>query len=378
MLRARLTLHAITVAAAFLLAACGGSSPPAPSPQPPPAQQAPTVAAVTPVSGLTSGGTTITITGTNFAAGATVTVGGAAATGVAVQSPLIITAATPAHAAGATDVVVSVNGMSASLANGFTFTAPTPANAPPLITGMTAQSRRRGAPAGFADLEDLVDVSATTQDAETSPEQLTYEWSASIGTIEGEGRAVRWRAPDRASTPTTASLRVQVVEKFDGGENRVTGTLVIDLHDSEKEIADLGYQFLVEFSEQKLAPETIVRNFTDSCRGKFDELDQVRDHQRRHQILEWSVDNRAQVVIGFGATCPYYAPERIRPGDGCAWFPVRWKSSDRDEGGKIVETRGFDQVNAIFERGQWRLCDSDYKASTTTANGVPSARPYRK
>jgi hypothetical protein len=374
--RARLTISAITVVAAFMLSACG--SPQGPSPQPPPVQQAPTVVAVTPASGLTIGGTTITITGTNFAAGAAVTIGGGAATGVTVLSPLIITATTPAHAVGATDVLVSVNSMSGRLGNGFTYTAPSPANAPPLITGMTAQSRRRGAPAGFADLEDLVDVTVTTQDAESSPDQLTYEWNASLGTFEGEGRAVRWRAPDRAATPTTLLLRVSVIEKFEGGEHRVTGSATLNLHDSEKEIIDLGHQFLVEFSEQKLSPETIVRNFTDSCRGKFEELDQVRDHQRRHRVLEWSVGDRPQVVVAFGATCPYYAPERIRSGDGCAWFPVRWKSIDGDEGGKTVDTRGFDQVNAVFEGGQWRLCDSDYKSTITTANGVPTARPYRK
>ena len=42
--------------------------------------------AVTPAAGTTLGGTTVTVTGTNFAAGATVTIGGAAATDVAVRA----------------------------------------------------------------------------------------------------------------------------------------------------------------------------------------------------------------------------------------------------------------------------------------------------
>jgi hypothetical protein len=367
----------LVILATLMLASCG-SSPQGPSPQPPPAQQAPTVVSVTPNSGLTSGGTAITILGGNFAAGATVTIGGVSATGVTVQTAATITAVTPAHAVGATSVVVTVSGMSGSLANGFTFTAPPPANAPPLITGMTAQTRRRGAPAGFADLEDLVDVTVTTQDAESSPDQLTYEWEASLGTFEGEGRAVRWRAPDRASTPTTVALRVSVIERLEGGENRVTGSVFVNLHDSEKEIIDLGYQFLVEFSEQRLSPETIVRNFTDRCHGKFAELDQVRDNQRRYKIQEWFVGDRPQVVVAFGAVCPFYAPERNLTGDGCAWFPVRWKSLDFDRGGATTDTRGFDQVNAVLENGQWRLCDSDYGATSTTANGVPTTRPFRK
>ena len=63
----------------------------------------------------------MTITGTNFAAGATVTFGGAAATNVVVVSSTQITATTPAHAAGAVTVTVTVNGQSGSLTNGFTY-----------------------------------------------------------------------------------------------------------------------------------------------------------------------------------------------------------------------------------------------------------------
>ena len=92
------------------LASCGGDNPNDPSPNP--GNQAPTVAAVAPAAGTTLGGTTITVTGTNFAAGATVTVGGTAATDVAVQGPTSLTARTPQHAAGPGDVVVTVAGRS--------------------------------------------------------------------------------------------------------------------------------------------------------------------------------------------------------------------------------------------------------------------------
>jgi hypothetical protein len=84
---------------------------------------APTVTSVSPNSGSTAGGTAVTITGTNFASGATVTFGGTAATNVVVASSTTITATTPAHAAGAVTVTVTVNGQSGSLANGFTYTA---------------------------------------------------------------------------------------------------------------------------------------------------------------------------------------------------------------------------------------------------------------
>ena len=82
----------------------------------------PTVTSVSPNNGPAAGGTAVTITGTNFAAGATVTFGGNAATNVVVTNSTTITATTPAGS-GAATVTVTVNGQSGSLANGFTYNA---------------------------------------------------------------------------------------------------------------------------------------------------------------------------------------------------------------------------------------------------------------
>ncbi|HYL94985.1 MAG TPA: IPT/TIG domain-containing protein, partial [Terriglobales bacterium] len=86
----------------------------------------PTVSSISPNSGSTNGGTSVAITGTNFAAGATVTFGGTAATNVTIASSTQITAITPAHAAGAVNVVVTnTGGPSGTLANGFTYSSST-------------------------------------------------------------------------------------------------------------------------------------------------------------------------------------------------------------------------------------------------------------
>ena len=82
----------------------------------------PTVSSVSPNNGPLAGGTAVTITGTNFASGATVTFGSTAATNVVVVSSTTITATTPAGSAGAVTVTVTVNGQSGSLTNGFTYT----------------------------------------------------------------------------------------------------------------------------------------------------------------------------------------------------------------------------------------------------------------
>ena len=66
--------------------------------------------AVAPTSGPASGGTFVTLSGTDFASGATVSIGGASATNVTVASFVQITATTPALAAGAAYDVVVANG----------------------------------------------------------------------------------------------------------------------------------------------------------------------------------------------------------------------------------------------------------------------------
>ena len=86
---------------------------------------APTVSSVIPNSGSAAGGTAVTITGTNFAAGATVTFGSAAATNVVVVNSTTITATTPAGSAGAVTVTVTSGGQSGSLASAFTYIART-------------------------------------------------------------------------------------------------------------------------------------------------------------------------------------------------------------------------------------------------------------
>ena len=91
-----------------------------------PTTPSPTLTSIAPVSGPTAGGTAVTLTGTNFAAGATVTVGGAAATSVVVASSTRITAVTPAGTAGSRDVRVTLSGGQAvTLAGAFTYTSGT-------------------------------------------------------------------------------------------------------------------------------------------------------------------------------------------------------------------------------------------------------------
>jgi len=99
----------------------------------------PTLAGVSPASGPAAGGTAVTITGTGFLAGAAVSLGGTAATGVTVVNSTSITATTPAHAAGTVNVVVTNSDtQSGTLTLGFTYTAVS--NPPPTLTGISPVS----------------------------------------------------------------------------------------------------------------------------------------------------------------------------------------------------------------------------------------------
>jgi len=83
---------------------------------------APTISNVSPNSGPPAGGTPVTISGTNFGAGATVAFGGVAATNVNVVGATSITATTPAHNEGAVDVTVTnTDGQVATATQGFTY-----------------------------------------------------------------------------------------------------------------------------------------------------------------------------------------------------------------------------------------------------------------
>ncbi len=94
----------------------------------------PTVTAVSPNQGNTAGGTSITVTGTNFTGATSVTIGGSAAQFVNVVSATSITAVIPAHAAGVVDLTVTTPaGTSATnAADQFTYVAPVPA-----VTGVS-------------------------------------------------------------------------------------------------------------------------------------------------------------------------------------------------------------------------------------------------
>jgi hypothetical protein len=344
-----------------------------------------TVSSITPTSGTTLGGTRVTITGSDFSAGATVTVGGVAATDVTVSGSGMLTAVTAQHAAGTADVVVTSGGKTGRLSVGFTYVAPAiTTNTLPVIGVMTARGRRPNQPAQLADLDEQIGVTAVVTDAETPPAQLTYEWSSNAGgTFIGSGASVDWRAPlSPPLIPITATLTLTVIERYASvdssglpvtQENRVSKFITVSVHDSKKEVGDMARQFLLDFSDSSIQDVPyIMRNFTDVgfCAGdKADETNDVTNNRRNKRITSFRVDPPS-VTVNFQGICPY----RAKPGDACAQVAVDWRDVSL-VGGPPSHVAGTDQVTAVYLAAQdrWALCGSDFDGVNLTT-GVRMTR----
>ncbi len=134
--------------------------------------------------------------------------------------------------------------------------------------------------------DQTVQLTATVIDAETSPAQLKYDWSASPenGTFTGTGAQVRWKAP--TTTPVEFTTTLTVVETYSSGsttkENRAVSTLPVRYNDLI--IGGLVGQFLTDFGTFAVTPQQCVRNFSDSCAGKAEELGQITSQRNRSGV----------------------------------------------------------------------------------------------
>ena len=120
----------------------------------------PVLTGVSPDHGPASGGTVVTLSGTNFKDGASVTFGGAVSEIVTVDSSTQITCTTPAHFPEMVDVVVTnPDDQSGTLLNGFTYQSETASLSLPDETG--GQNAIVHIPVNVANLDGLAAASLT-------------------------------------------------------------------------------------------------------------------------------------------------------------------------------------------------------------------------
>lgn len=138
-----------------------------------------TVKSVSPISGPSAGGTTVTISGDSFQSGVSVTFGGLAATSVTLSSSSSIVAVTPEHSSGSTTITVTnSNGQSATLSSGFTFHSVSllwsaPASSSVVIAGYNVYRSQTSA-GPFAKLNGASPVPGTSFSDPTVQGNSTY------------------------------------------------------------------------------------------------------------------------------------------------------------------------------------------------------------
>jgi hypothetical protein len=335
------------------------------------------VTSVSPIVGSTGGGTMVTITGNEFASDATVTIEGIPATKVVFQSSTTLLATTAAGPAGTGDVVVTSGGHTATLRNGFGYVAPTGTNRPPMITGIRSIGSRPGQPAGFADQDETVTLIADATDAETPVSALTFLWTGP-GTFGGTTATTSWHLPATVSpAPSPITVSVTAVETFVEGKLTHTQTsdpktFVMQVHDSQKEILDMGQDFLTLFSNSSVSTTDVLHNFSTTCdggQGRADEKIDV-DNNRALYVQDFSafkISRRGPAMINFHSAC--VLPDgRVQANvDACASYAVHWEVNKKSTGAREI-TNGVDYVSAALENNTWRLCHSSFIASA----GYPS------
>jgi hypothetical protein len=211
-----------------------------------------------------------------------------------------------------------------------------------------------------------VQVSATVSDPETPVQQLVYEWTANAtGTFEGSGAQVRWRPASTLVAPTQVEVRLTVIERYtvivgratETRENRASSTVIVHANNSPEELKTLALGFLNDFGNSSNSPEHCVRNFTDRCTGKRQELDDIRADRQQWVIQSYSV--RVERVEIVGETAYIYAP--------CTFVSIPRNPSTP----KPPPSVGICALTAVYEPYRWWLCTSNYCKSYSGCNPVP-------
>jgi hypothetical protein len=232
--------------------------------------------------------------------------------------------------------------------------APSPpgsANRPPVVESILPATNR-------AEVGTELALVAVVQDQETNPDDLEYEWSATGGTLSGTGPRVRWRAPVSA-TPPSHEIALTVVERYTSSEgrpqafeNRTKAAVNVYVNNTPAELSALAFTFIHDFIHPERTPPYCVRNFSDGCRGKTDELGDI-------------VRNRAEFVIKPDASAfslrsltfntPGNTPEQA------TFATVRVNChfvSTRKATGLLEMADGTCRLTNVYENFRWRLCES--------------------
>jgi hypothetical protein len=238
-----------------------------------------------------------------------------------------------------------------------TTTVPNQPNTPPVIDSLTASPVR-------AEFRTDTAIAASVRDAETPVGNLRYTWSTSRGTISGAGARVthRYDQPPPQQSPVNIDVTLVVTEDLPNGQtNTATRTLTFPLHDSFKEARDLTNQFLGDFINPLAGPDFVVRNFSERCRGKIDERENVRVNRSLYEIDR----ERSKFAI---TEVTFVGNPPLRNDFGNVKATCNFVSRVRSTG-RTEFANGICSLDVFFDTDRWMLCDSSF-AGTSTVVGL--------
>jgi hypothetical protein len=243
---------------------------------------------------------------------------------------------------------------------------PPPVNTLPQIMSLIAPDR--------AEVDVPITLTALVEDAETPIASLTFTWTADTGTFSGSGGAVTWTAGQDAATPADVMLTLTVTERYGSGttqaENKVTRTTTVRLNNSPRELRELSLRFLGDFANSRISPEQCVAEFTDTCRGKKDEFDDIADNRHDFEIIGSTLRHSSVSVAASRTTATVHT--------SCSFTSRVIADSPREEscaGGKcpkgsVGSVQGDCWTTNVYEKGRWWICESHFSSpSTLTAFG---------
>lgn len=212
-----------------------------------------------------------------------------------------------------------------------------------------------------AEIGHDIRVTAVVGPPRTAVSHLEFDWQPPVGDIIGSGRTVIWRIPKGTATPVSPVLTLTLAERvpdFMAGlvpamrEQRMSAEApVIHVNDSRAELTRMSRAFLVDyFGNSSVSPEACLVDFSDTCKGKADELDDIRINRSKYLIrtAETHVSS-----IEFNASM------------NAAWITAPCEIHDIERAtGRPHMMRADCLLTAVYDKPRWYLCDSH------TANGV--------
>ncbi len=230
---------------------------------------------------------------------------------------------------------------------------------PPLVVGPATPPvvRSISVPASRVETGKDITITAVVEDAETPLSQLTYLWTANVGTITGTGTTATWRHAAGLQKGVDVVVTLMVKDTYDAiVSNQIvkqdffvlSQAAPFRVHDSLAEVKELSRKFLIDlFGVSSVSPSDCMVDFSDVCadwpEGKKIEFQQVVDHRRAYVVLS------SQVL---GQTVDWHSTD---------FGSVHSITSFRDQRidtGFIGTTCGDFELTVIYVGGRWWLCQS--------------------